>query len=110
MPICNTILIRFYTAAHPVVRPYMMLVRFWAKVHDVAGGGKPASLLTNYALTMMMAFVIMNRIEILPPLAQLRRMPYQMVCVLSSITHETYLMLFLKVLISLRPHVFIYRG
>ncbi|XP_018017775.1 uncharacterized protein LOC108674345 [Hyalella azteca] len=78
MPICNTNLIRFYTSAHPVVRPYMMLVRFWAKVHDVAGGGKPASLLTNYALTMMMAFVIMNRIEILPPLAQLRRMPYQM--------------------------------
>ncbi|KAF2358633.1 PAP/25A-associated [Trinorchestia longiramus] len=81
MPIQNTALIKLFTSVHPCVRPYMMLVRFWAKTQNIAGGGKPATLLTNYALTMLMAFVLMNKQQILPPVAQLRNNQYRNVII-----------------------------
>lgn len=32
MPVYNTQLINQYTKAHPLVRPYLMVIRYWAKV------------------------------------------------------------------------------
>uniref|UniRef100_A0A0P4WES5 Uncharacterized protein n=1 Tax=Scylla olivacea TaxID=85551 RepID=A0A0P4WES5_SCYOL len=73
MPVYNTQLIYQYTQTHPLVRPYLMVIRYWAKVQDVAGGGKPSLLITNYALTMMMLFHLMHRDDpIVPSLAALR--------------------------------------
>lgn len=73
MPVYNTQLIYQYTKTHPLVRPYLMLIRYWAKVQVVAGGGKPSLLITNYALTMMMLFYLMHREDpIIPSLAALR--------------------------------------
>ncbi|KAK8402715.1 hypothetical protein O3P69_000810 [Scylla paramamosain] len=73
MPVYNTQLIYQYTQTHPLVRPYLMVIRYWAKVQDVAGGGKPSILITNYALTMMMLFHLMHRDDpIVPSLAALR--------------------------------------
>ncbi|XP_045133621.1 speckle targeted PIP5K1A-regulated poly(A) polymerase-like isoform X2 [Portunus trituberculatus] len=73
MPVYNTQLIYQYTQTHPLVRPYLMLIRYWAKVQGVAGGGKPSLLITNYALTMMMLFHLMHRGDpIVPSLAALR--------------------------------------
>ena len=32
MPVYNTQLINQYTQTHPLVRPYLMVIRYWAKV------------------------------------------------------------------------------
>ncbi|KAG0719719.1 Speckle targeted PIP5K1A-regulated poly(A) polymerase [Chionoecetes opilio] len=73
MPVHNTRLINQYSQTHPLVRPYLMVIRYWAKVQDVAGGGKPAFLITNYALTMLMIFYLMCRNDpIVPSVASLR--------------------------------------
>lgn len=73
MPVYNTQLINQYTKTHPLVRPYLMVIRYWAKVQGVAGGGKPSFLITNYALTMMMLFYLMCRKDsIVPSVSALR--------------------------------------
>lgn len=81
MPIQNTALIRMYTFVHPLGRPYMMIVRFWAKMQRLSGGGKPGTLITNYALTMLMAFVVMRGRQILPSINELRNQPYKRVII-----------------------------
>lgn len=32
MAVCNTQLINQYTRTHPLVRPYLMTIRYWAKI------------------------------------------------------------------------------
>ncbi|KAG7167225.1 Speckle targeted PIP5K1A-regulated poly(A) polymerase-like [Homarus americanus] len=73
MPVYNTHLISQYSLAHPLVRPYLMLIRYWAKIQDVAGGGQPSYLITNYALTMLMLFNLMTRDDpIIPSVSYLK--------------------------------------
>ncbi|XP_045605906.2 speckle targeted PIP5K1A-regulated poly(A) polymerase [Procambarus clarkii] len=73
MPVYNTQLIYSYSKAHPLVRPYLMLVRYWAKIQGVAGGGQPSFLITNYALTMLMLFYLMSRDDpIIPCVSDLK--------------------------------------
>ncbi|XP_071546127.1 uncharacterized protein [Panulirus ornatus] len=74
MPVYNTQLICQYSCTHPLVRPYLMLIRYWAKIQGVAGGGQPSFLITNYALTMLMLFYLMTREDpIIPSVAYLKR-------------------------------------
>ncbi|KAK7074464.1 hypothetical protein SK128_025276 [Halocaridina rubra] len=73
MPVYNTQLICQYTRSHVLVRPYLMVIRYWAKLQGVAGGGQPTYLITNYGLTMMMLFYLMVRPRALvPSVAQLK--------------------------------------
>lgn len=73
MPVYNTRLICQYTRTHLLVRPYLMVIRFWAKVQDVAGGGQPTYLITNYGLTMLMLFYLMARAQpMIPSVAELK--------------------------------------
>ena len=73
MPVANSNLILLYTQAHPIVHPYLLLVRYWALVQGISGGGKPSLLITNYALTMMMLYVLMQpHLQIIPTVSQLR--------------------------------------
>nr|XP_053641473.1 LOW QUALITY PROTEIN: speckle targeted PIP5K1A-regulated poly(A) polymerase-like [Cherax quadricarinatus] len=74
MPVYNTQLIYQYSISHPLVRPYLMLIRYWAKIQGVAGGGQPTFLITNYALTMLMLFYLMSRdTPIIPSVAHLKK-------------------------------------
>ncbi|CAL4091378.1 unnamed protein product, partial [Meganyctiphanes norvegica] len=73
MPVYNTELICQYTQTHELVRPYLMIIRYWAKIQGIAGGAQPASLITNYAFTMMMLWYLMYRTPpILPTVAALK--------------------------------------
>lgn len=73
MAVYNTQLINQYTRTHPLVRPYLMMIRYWAKIQGVSGGGRPSFLITNYALTMMMLFYLMCRNDpIVPSVSCLR--------------------------------------
>lgn len=75
MPVYNTALICQYTRTHYLVRPYLMIIRYWAKIQGITGGGQPATLITNYAFTMLMLFVLMSRSDpIVPSVAHLKRL------------------------------------
>ncbi|KAK4317606.1 hypothetical protein Pmani_011313 [Petrolisthes manimaculis] len=76
MPVYNTKLIFQYTKTHSLVRPYMMIIRCWAKIQNIAGGGEPSWLITNYALSLMMLFYLMYRNDpIIPSVASLKLLP-----------------------------------
>lgn len=73
MPIYNTQLICQYTRTHLLVRPYLMVIRYWAKIQDIAGGAQPTYLITNYGFTMLMLFYLMVRSEpLIPSVSQLK--------------------------------------
>ncbi|XP_076064131.1 speckle targeted PIP5K1A-regulated poly(A) polymerase-like isoform X2 [Oratosquilla oratoria] len=63
MPVFNTRLIHLYTTTHQL---------------GIAGGGQPTYLLTNYALTMMMLFCLMQlENPVIPPIVYLRKQASQ---------------------------------
>ncbi|XP_068221956.1 speckle targeted PIP5K1A-regulated poly(A) polymerase-like [Palaemon carinicauda] len=73
MPVYNTQLICQYTRTHMLVRPYLMVIRYWAKIQEIAGGGQPTYLITNYGFTMLMLFYLMVREEpLIPSVFQLK--------------------------------------
>ncbi|KAJ8720447.1 hypothetical protein PYW07_012490 [Mythimna separata] len=66
----NSRLIAFLLHSDPRLLPMAVLIKYWAKVHDLTGTGK----LTNYALTMMIIFYLQQPPHsILPPVAWLQR-------------------------------------
>lgn len=73
MPYYNSELICQYTNTHELVRPYLMIIRYWAQIQVVTGGAQPGALITNYAFTMMMLWYLMYRSPpMLPTVAELQ--------------------------------------
>lgn len=50
----NSRLVAFLLHSDPRLLPMAVLIKYWAKVHDLSGTGK----LTNYALTLMIVFYL----------------------------------------------------
>lgn len=68
----NSRLIAFLLHSDPRLLPVAVLVKYWAKVHELSGTGK----LTNYALTLLIIFYLQQPPHsILPPVAWLQREP-----------------------------------
>ncbi|KAI5638230.1 cid1 family poly A polymerase domain-containing protein [Phthorimaea operculella] len=68
----NSKLVAFLLHADPRLLPMAVLVKYWAKVHQLSGTGR----LTNYALTMMIIFYLQQPPHsILPAVAWLQRNP-----------------------------------
>lgn len=54
--VCNTRLISYYLSLDPKLTQLMLIIKFWAKIHDLSGPQK----FTNYALTMLMFFYLQH--------------------------------------------------
>uniref|UniRef100_A0A2A4IU34 Speckle targeted PIP5K1A-regulated poly(A) polymerase n=1 Tax=Heliothis virescens TaxID=7102 RepID=A0A2A4IU34_HELVI len=68
----NSRLIAFLLHADPRLLPMAVLVKYWAKVHELSGTGK----LTNYALTLMIIFYLQQPpLCVLPSVEWLQRDP-----------------------------------
>ena len=68
----NSRLIAFLLHSDPRLLPMSVIIKYWAKVHDLSGTGK----LTNYALTLMIIFYLQQPPHsILPAVAWLQRDP-----------------------------------
>lgn len=66
----NSKLIKLLFEQDPRLQPLAILIKYWAKVHDLSGTGR----LTNYALTMMVIFYLQQpEVGILPPVEKLQR-------------------------------------
>lgn len=48
----NSALIRFYLSMDPRLRPFLIIIKYWAKKNDLSGHGK----ISNYALIMIALF------------------------------------------------------
>ncbi|KAJ8719868.1 hypothetical protein PYW08_012043 [Mythimna loreyi] len=65
----NSRLIAFLLHSDPRLLPMSVVIKYWAKVHDLSGTGK----LTNYALTLMIIFYLQQPPHsILPPVSWLQ--------------------------------------
>ncbi|KAM3959710.1 speckle targeted PIP5K1A-regulated poly(A) polymerase isoform 1-T3 [Aphomia sociella] len=68
----NSSLISFFLRADPRLIPIAVLIKYWAKVHDISGSGK----ITNYALIMLIIFYLQQpNIAILPSIRRLQQDP-----------------------------------
>ncbi|XP_021181048.3 uncharacterized protein LOC110369819 [Helicoverpa armigera] len=68
----NSRLIAFLLHSDPRLLPMSVIVKYWAKVHELSGTGK----LTNYALTLMIIFYLQQPpLCILPSVEWLQRDP-----------------------------------
>ncbi|XP_052750677.1 uncharacterized protein LOC113512840 isoform X2 [Galleria mellonella] len=68
----NSSLIHFLLRADPRLIPMAVLIKYWAKVHEMSGSGR----LTNYALTMLIIFYLQQPPNpILPPIRWLQQDP-----------------------------------
>lgn len=66
----NSRLITFLLQADPRITPVAVIIKYWAKVHELSGTGK----LTNYALTLLIIFYLQQPpISILPSVEWLQR-------------------------------------
>ncbi|CAB3223351.1 unnamed protein product [Arctia plantaginis] len=66
----NSRLVAFLLNADPRITPMAVVIKYWAKVHELSGTGK----LTNYALTWMIIFYLQQPpLSILPSVAMLQR-------------------------------------
>ncbi|XP_075977424.1 uncharacterized protein LOC142977414 isoform X2 [Anticarsia gemmatalis] len=66
----NSRLVAFLLHSDPRLTPVAVVVKYWAKVHELSGTGK----LTNYALTLLILFYFQQRPHaILPPVRWLQR-------------------------------------
>lgn len=52
--VCNSQLIKYYLSLDSKLTPFMIILKFWAKIHKLSGSYK----LTNYAVTMMAIFYL----------------------------------------------------
>ncbi|CAD0197966.1 unnamed protein product [Chrysodeixis includens] len=59
----NSRLVAFLLHSDPRLLPVSVIIKYWAKVHDLSGTGK----LTNYALTLMIVFYLQQLAEPLLP-------------------------------------------
>ncbi|CAK1543298.1 unnamed protein product [Leptosia nina] len=64
----NSQLIAFLLHADPRLIPTAVLIKYWAKVHDLSGTGK----MSNYALTMLFIFYL-QQVSILPSVEWLQK-------------------------------------
>ncbi|XP_067011783.2 speckle targeted PIP5K1A-regulated poly(A) polymerase [Anabrus simplex] len=67
--VCNSQLIRFFISLDPRIRPYLMIIKYWARIHELASAGK----MSNYALVMMSFFYLQQlKKPIIPSVAELQ--------------------------------------
>ncbi|XP_059062911.1 speckle targeted PIP5K1A-regulated poly(A) polymerase-like [Achroia grisella] len=68
----NSVLINFLLRTDPRLIPMAVLIKYWARVHEVSGSGK----VTNYALTMLIVFYLQQCTNpILPSIMWLQQDP-----------------------------------
>lgn len=63
----NSELIKLFVNLHPVVKPFVILVKYWAKFHDIAG----SALLKNYSLVLLV-LVFLGQRNIVPTIDKLK--------------------------------------
>ncbi|NXP45416.1 STPAP polymerase, partial [Heliornis fulica] len=76
LALLNTRFLRLCAEADERVRPLVYAVRLWAKQRGLAGSGAGGgSVLSNYALTLLVLFFLQTRSPaVLPPVARLREL------------------------------------
>jgi len=67
-------LIKFYLEFDPLVKPLVMLIRYWARYYDLVGYRK----ISNYGLDLMI-IVLLNSKRVLPRVAYLKNLAYELV-------------------------------
>jgi hypothetical protein len=66
----NTRLIEFYTEFDPRVKPFLVLIRYWGRHHNIVGSDK----IKSYALTLM-GIVFLNQKKVVPFVSWLQFFP-----------------------------------
>ena len=56
----NTRLLQLYTRVHPPLVDLMLVIRYWAKMRQLAGNPVSGPRLTNYALGFLVIFYLQN--------------------------------------------------
>ena len=56
------------------VRPFVSVIRYWAKEHGLVIDRRPTPSFTNFMLTIMTIFFLQNRYKMLPPFNDLRNL------------------------------------
>ena len=56
------------------VRPFVSVIRYWAKEHGLVVEQRPTPFFTNFTLTLMAIFFLQNRYKMLPPFNDLRNL------------------------------------
>ncbi|XP_023708328.1 speckle targeted PIP5K1A-regulated poly(A) polymerase isoform X2 [Cryptotermes secundus] len=65
----NSALIKFYLSLDPRLKPFLIVIKYWAKKNDLSGQCK----LSNYALIMIALFYVQQlEVPIIPPVATLQ--------------------------------------
>ncbi|KAL3266516.1 hypothetical protein HHI36_010686 [Cryptolaemus montrouzieri] len=58
--VMNSKLISYYLSIDPKLRPVMLVIKYWAKIHDISGRNH---LFTNYSLIMMFIFYLQQHYD-----------------------------------------------
>ena len=67
----NSKLIQLFIEYNPSIRPFMVLIQYWASFYELCGAVDQANQISNYALNMLMIFYL-ERQGILPSLKSLQ--------------------------------------
>ena len=62
--VMNSKLIQLFIEYNPSIKPFMVLIRYWASFYGLCGSGNRQTKITNYALTMLMIFYLQMHEEL----------------------------------------------
>lgn len=71
--VCNSNLIRYYISLSAKVKPFLMVLKFWAKVHELMCY---QTKFTNYSLIILALFYLQQKPYLFPPVASLQENSY----------------------------------
>eukprot|EP00094_Tigriopus_californicus_P007965 TCALIF_07667-PA protein Name:"Similar to Mtpap Poly(A) RNA polymerase, mitochondrial (Mus musculus)" AED:0.09 eAED:0.09 QI:0/0.71/0.5/1/1/1/8/40/603 len=67
-------LLYIYGELDPRVRPLVCTIRHWAKMRGLTETQRPTQMLTNFSVTLLVLFFLMNQHQMLPPMRTLYKL------------------------------------
>lgn len=67
-------LLYIYGELDPRVRPLVCTIRHWAKMKGLTETQRPTQMLTNFSVTLLVLFYLMNQHQMLPPMRTLYKL------------------------------------